>query len=323
MMFPELIKKVLGKLKRVFLFPARCIESISTVREIEKLKGNDIDSVIVLLKGIGDTVYGLAYIDEIMKKTTNIAVIGNIKLKSLIESYSKNIKFIPYDVSKGQYKRFSNYMECERIIKVKTSFNLYNTDPYHVYMRCKGANYNSAINLLRMEVFKLEENSKITYPPIAKTPVKAIKNFKELATRLIILNPYSNSVNSVKLEIYEKIANSLKNSGFIVYTNTTEKQKEILGTEKLVCSIDELASILQSVAGIVSLRSGILDLAVNSGTPMFVIYSNCTKKFQEIYSLSAWVGKSTVEEVFYDQMSEKDFFDRFDKWIAFLSSTGK
>lgn len=317
------INKAIAKIRRIAAFPKSYTDSKKLLKEIEESKINKTDIVIVLLKGIGDSVYGLAYIESLVESTgpVNVTVIGNSKLKDFILSYPCVSRFVPYDVSKGEYEKYKAFMDCERIRKIKGFDTIYNTDPFHVYKR--GKENNTALYLLREKVYKLSNQSKVTFPPLGNMQVTAISDFDRDANRIVIINPYSNSITNISLETYKKMADVLKSAGFYVYTNLIMGQKPIDGTKELYCSVEELAEIVKKAAGIISIRSGILDLVINSGTPIFAIYSNCSEKYRTIYDLRAWNGASPLSQVNYDSVGAKGLMDRFILWIEELKHERK
>ena len=117
------------------------------------------------------------------------------------------------------------------------------------------------------------------------------------------------------LGIYKKIAKILRQSGYIPYVNLVEGQEGIEQCEELYCSIEELYEISKCIAGIVSVRSGILDLLVNTGIPIFALYCNCTPKFRKIYNLNAWKGKKQAVEVIVTHNNDDEVINNFRIWM--------
>lgn len=324
MRLEEALNKAILKTRRIIAFPIAYIKSKKLLEKIDGYRSDDTDIVLVLLKGIGDSAYGLSFVECLKEKynAKTIIVIGNKKLSSFIMSYPNVDKLIPYDVSKGEYKKFKAYMDCERIKRINGYERIFNTDPFHVFSTGK-MQERSAISLLREQVFHLSRESKITYPPVSDLQVVSIQNFDKIASKTIVLNPYSNSIKNIEMEAFENMVGMLKAKGYIVFTNLIEGQEPIKGTCELHCSVEELTEIVRRSAGIVSVRSGVLDLVINSGTSIFVLYTNCTSKFKEIYSLGAWNGKSHIIEVDYDNISKQDLMKNFCLWIEGLENDQK
>ena len=311
MQLKDIISKCFRKILRIVTFPNKLNKAKKVIKYIEGLRNDEKELVIVLLKGIGDTVYGLSYIESLQQEYNpgSILVIGNKCLQGIIESYPYVYKCIPYDTTNGEYDNYKAFMDCERVKRIGEHKYIFNTDPYQ---KCYGSQKN-AIELLRTQVFELSEKSKITYPRFNNNTIKLISNIDN--KRIVVFNPYSKSVSPIQMDIYEKMIVILKNRGYEVYTNLVRGQEIIKGTKELYCSIDELAMIVEKSAGIVSVRSGILDMVINTGIPIFAMYSNCTEKFKKIYDLNAWNGKSPVEQVYCDTICKNDILNRFECWV--------
>ena len=312
MRFKELINKGIAKTNRMVKFPQKLIIAKETIQELREYSDAG-ELVIVLLKGIGDSVYGLSYIESLKAKykSRSIVVVGNSKLQSFIESYPCIDKFIPYDVSKGEYEKYKAFMDCERIRILDGHDYIFNTDPYQM----RHGEQLTAIDIIRKQVLNLNESCFITYPNIKTVKVQAIEDFEKKCNKIVVFNPYSNSVSNVGLETYAMMAEIIKSKGYIPYTNLVKGQKGISGTEELYCSIEELAEIVKQSAGVISIRSGLLDMVINTGTPIFAIYSNCTDKFRKIYDLNAWKGKSIVTQIDYDSLNREAFKNKFAEWV--------
>lgn len=313
MRIKEIIRKGTAKTARAAAFPYHYLKAKEILKETNQIRENEDDLVILLLKGIGDSAYGLSFIESLKEKypSQNIIVIGNKKLQGFIESYPCIDRFIPYDLSKGDYKKYKPFLDCERIMIIGDKAGIFNTDPYQK----RSGTETSAIELLRHQVFHLSDDCRLTYPKIANRQIESIDGFSEICSKIVIMNPYSNSISSDETELYEEMGALLREKGYIPYTNLVQGQEGISGTGELYCSIEEFAAIVERVAGVVSVRSGILDMVVDTGTPIFAVYSSCTERFKRIYDLHAWKGKSPIEEVFCDRMSRDGIMNRFRLWV--------
>ncbi len=310
MKISDIVNKCTAKTIRVFKFPSNYYKAKTFLERVEELKKEENDFVIILLPGIGDSAYGLSYVESLKSQYCNsrVMAIGNGRLKGFIESYPCVDEFISYDELKGDYRAF---FSCERIKILSGHNHVFNTDPYQ--KRNLGKEPVNAF--LRDKVFHLEENSHITYPNIKKVHIGSIDNFDEDCKKIVIINPYSNSVSNIDRATYEDMAALLIKQGKIPYTNLLKGQEGIRGSRDLYCSVEEFATIAERVAGVVSVRSGILDLIVDTGVSIFAIYSNCTTKFRNMYNLTAWRGKSTVSEIDFDGIDRNVFMEKFATWI--------
>lgn len=84
-----------------------------------------------------------------------------------------------------------------------------------------------------------------------------------------MFNPYSNSTKST-FKICQAIADSLKDKGYILYTNVIGKQKVLKGTLPLRCSMYEFNTIAQKIKMFVSVLSGIVDTLYNTNAKVFI-----------------------------------------------------
>lgn len=310
------VSKSVRKVVKIIQIPYRFIIAICWLLDIYKEK-NKNDIIIVLLKGVGDTLYGLSCLDSLKNKNINseIIVIGNAKYRDLILSYKSVNQVKCYDVKKGEYKKYECFIYSCIVSLIGLKINIFNSNPYFAYKIKKSSTPSSAIELLKREIFKVDDKAGITYPKIKRVKkITSIPGFYNNASRIVLINPYSNSMDSM-LNIYKMIAKLLRQSGYIPYVNLVEGQEGIEQCEKLYCSIEELYEIARHVAGVVSVRSGILDLLVNTGIPVFALYYNCTSKFRNIYNLNAWKCKNQIDEVMVKYNNDEEIINSFLIWM--------
>ena len=310
------LKYIRDKINKIIMLPLNMYNALKTFNDIKNMKMMDDDIVIILLKGIGDTVYGLAFIEAVKNiyDPSNIIVVGNVKLKELIETYRGISLFVPYDVDKGEYYKYKNYLEFGRFFDLGYKERIFNTDPYSKYISTVRSLDNSAINILKKRVFKLDDDVSITYPRLIKGNITSIPQFDEICNKVVIINPYTNSFSDSTYELFKGISEYLLEKGFIVYTNLINGQKNIDGTNPLYCSINELTTIIKRSIAFVSIRSGVLDMVINTGTPILAIYNECSKRFKDIYHLKAWSGKSNLEELYLDKKNSKSILSLAKEW---------
>ncbi|MCI8751191.1 MAG: hypothetical protein HFH66_07495 [Lachnospiraceae bacterium] len=310
------IGKSISKASKIIQIPYRFIIAICWLFDINKRK-NKNDIIIVLLKGVGDTLYGLSCLDSLKDKNINskIIIIGNITYRDLILGYKSVNQVKCYDVKKGEYAQYECFIHSFIASLIGLRINIFNSNPYFAYKIKKSSTPSSAIELLKREVFKVDDKAGITYPQIKRVKqITSIPGFYNNTSRIVLINPYSNSMDST-LDIYKIIAKLLRQSGYIPYVNLLKGQEGIEQCEELYCSIEELYEIARHVAGVVSVRSGILDLLINTGTPVFTLYYNCTSKFRNIYNLNAWKSKTQVVEVLVTHNNEEKIINSFLVWM--------
>jgi len=252
---------------------------------IQSFKQND-GYMIIMLPGIGDTVFALLFIERFKKEhsNTNIKMVCCKTTKAVIDAYNGDYETILYDKDD---KYIHAYLHIKSLVKIGEKHGLINTNPYMYYKR-SNLN-NSAIVLLSENAYKLKEKYNTNY----RKSVQSLSN----RNRDIILNPYSYSISHDNMIMYEKITKQLKQEGYRVLTNVVGEQKVIKGSERLSCSLEELRAFAENAAAIVSVRSGILDYIIDTGIPMFVLFENCTNRFIDIYTMKQWRNDETICEV--------------------------
>jgi len=151
------------------------------------------------------------------------------------------------------------------------------------------------------------EKFNITYPVMSN---KLLQKEKQ---KYIILNPYSNSMEIKNINVWDKIVEYARKEGYVVYTNTIKNQHEISGTIKMNCSFIEMYEKVKNAVMFVSIRSGIVDFTISTGTPHYIIYYDNNDKcldynMKAVYPLSQW-RTGSFEEKYYS--CDDDVFDSF------------
>ena len=294
------LKRIKRKLKNIIHIPSRRILAESLLKETIRQKRED-DIIIYLTNLIGDTVYGLAYLTAIHMTypEKRIVVVGNLKLKNLIESYQGIDKAV-YIEEKKDLKKIGSFISDNHVSERAIQHWVYNSNPFY-FKKCSDADNPDSLYQLKKHIYRLPEDSNIDYHHLySETVVSAIKNFEDLKNKIIILNPYSNSAFEATDILFRKISYYLMENGYIVYTNVVGNQKPIYGTKELRCNIEELFNIARNISAIISIRSGILDYLAPSGVNMFVIYENCSEKLKKMYHLTSWKCCGKIHEIYPD-----------------------
>ena len=131
-------------------------------------------------------------------------------------------------------------------------------------------------------------------------------------------------MQSVDISLFEYIAEDLSKKGYDVYSNVVGKQAPLSHTKELRCSIYEFYAICNHIDGVISVRSGILDLAVNTKAPFLVFnfpFPGKSKKYNEEwmarYALKAWGRENLMESLVYDREDAIRDYEKFK--LKFLS----
>lgn len=311
-----LIKKIKHKayiyLRKPFSY--RTAKKILTLIINEKGK-NDV--VFVNRPPIGDTVYGMSALDAYREKYPDkrIIVIGSEKNARLINSYTNIDEIKLYSSNSDIYRKLQILSGFRGLCARGAKNGVYMTLPIP-----KRSGNIDAIRQQRLSVFHLDENAPITYHGFTAGKVSSINDFESIKDKIVVINPYSQTMPYVTMPLYKNICDILISRGYKVYTNVVGDQVPVEGSEPLYCDISELYSIACKIPLIVSVRSGILDLLVKSNINMFVLYEGVTKsRCYDIYRLGAWKCKANIEEIFVsDNETLRQVPDMFLNFLARL-----
>lgn len=302
MKLDQIIKKIKRKFYffRIRTFYKRKADKFYNSMVEEARKENSL--FIVLTPLIGDTIYGMAYIEEIKKKNPQkkIIVVGSKKLEGIISTYPCVDEFRLIDTKRHGYDPISLYLWSSEKANEGLRVGIYNSMPLF-YANLKDKQDPDILKLLREDVYELRKGATITYHHIPRKPIEAIINYSEIKDRIVLINPYSNSVLNGNYNLYEKLTAWLRDNGYFVFTNVVGNQKAIVGSTPLRCTLEELYSIACDIPLIISVRSGILDLIITSNVNMLVFYETKGNRFNKAYHLESWKCKGKIVEAFFDE----------------------
>lgn len=335
------LREIKDRLKRKkFMLPAlylwRAIKKVCayvsvslTLRKLTAAKNPD-ELYLILNTGMGDSLYGMAFIEAVLEKYSDrkIIVIANPKHENLLKTYPANEQLIfrfPKSWNRkkiGRFIHFPGLAEKAARRDILVAFSV----AWHKSLMLQ--DNLSTIYQLRKNVFGLPDDAKITYHGLKYEPVNVIRNFTDIADKIVVLNPYSVSMHS-DISIYENLCEELLRRNFIVYTNIINEQQPVKGTLPLRCTLQELFSIACKIPLFVSVRSGMLDLMIPSGVSMFVVYDQIRERKMCIedktiefydwfhyYRLADWESNCKLCEVVVDAEEDTELLPG--KLSAFL-----
>lgn len=265
---------------------------------------------------LGDTIYGLAYVDEVKRKYPDhkIWVICAKKNAYFLKNYKSVDRMVYFsDLSESNRKGLVEFIWSSKASETGLKENIINTTTCF-YRQCYNAENPDSLYQLRTHILDIGGDSRITYPVFDDVEITAITDFEQDKHRIAVLNPYSNSLAGARLELFEKIVEVLKKRGCRLFTNAIGDQEPLAETERLNCSIEELFAICRHIPLVVSIRSGVLDAVVSSNVNMFVIYDQVDSKWLKIFTVESWKCKGRIREV---QTSEgiETCYGRFEEFL--------
>lgn len=304
-----LIKRVKSKIRKTAYYPVSMYKAYMWLRKVIREKSDD-DVYVVLLPGIGDTIFALSYFSLLKKNYGNrLVFITAEKNIELVRTYGTN-RIIAYSNSKKAILCFNSNLI---IASIARKYNVINTNPYLFVER--GEHYN-ALWLLKERVYKLRGDIQNIYFPVIPNKdflVQPEENY-------YIINPYSSSIFQNRQTLYEQLVEYLNDEGYKVYTNIVGDQKPIKGSVELKCEIFDFFFLCCHAKGIISLRSGILDYAIHSGIPIFAMYENCSNQFKTLYSLKQWPVRSQIMEMSVDGMRDEFVLSKIIEWVNYIKN---
>ena len=180
--------------------------------------------------------------------------------------------------------------------------NIYFTHPYSYYKLSDSIEKNY-FQVLKEDIFRISDELEIIYPQIKITKT-SLDSVVDDWSRVVVINPYSNSMFVEDMFFWIELIKMLRNDGKKIYTNVVDPQTPLEGTLPLSCSVFEFYNICRKAKLVISIRSGIIDFSISSGGNFFVLWyehpdeivGNSVKK---LCDLNAWrIGN--VRQCYYD-----------------------
>ncbi len=235
-------------------------------------KFDEDTTYIVCPYGIGDTLYVCAFLDE-YKKAKNRRKVCAIVKKSHSD-IPKAFSFIDEVIADDSMVEILNCWA----IRTQT-WELKNFLYGHfkkkldmIFIRNDNVILDSMVTQYRREVMGLSEHSKLALEDFAFTQTESRDC---LDANSIVLMPYANSIKSLEISLWERVASHLKKLGYSAFTNVKGPEEAVVpGTEALTGDISYVVSVVRNCKAVISLRSGLCDVLAFCKVPMIVLYSD-------------------------------------------------
>lgn len=285
----------------------RFIYFFKVIKKIFKLKTTYRNHLIIIaVSGIGDTCYGLSFLNELKKLMKKKALLLTTEYTSFLgecyKSVDKTITLKPDEASAfisffNKSKNIFIYNKMSLKTGIVNCFPL--TEKTYNLLNKKTMNY---IEILSSSIS--ESKQLLPEYPCVKKEIFA-EDYFENPDRTIIINPSSNSLKFNSNDIFIKIINVLKTKGYSVYTNVVGTQKPLPNTMKLNCSSKELYFLSQQTKLFISIRSGIIDFCISNGGNYLILYDNTWNgNFNKAYTLHSWKTNSRICEFNFKDTDE-------------------
>ena len=218
---------------------------------------------IVCPYGIGDILVGVLLADKINKNKNKLIFLFRDNYSSL-SKVLENAGEVIFDSILSK--------EVERDIILKQKFHGKNYIYGHFPKRKDGSilfglNVNEYVwQDYCVYVYGVKKDSLFHIVDTSECEKNLIKSQK------IIICPYAYSTGTLPMEFWEKLTTALMERNYMIYTNVSQTEKEVVGTKRLECSLSEIIDEANKSKLVIAMRSGICDLlAIKSLVPLFVI----------------------------------------------------
>lgn len=302
----SLLKKIQHKIVNIIKEPVRYLQGKKVLRQLVSIKRNN-EVFIILPKLMGDTVLGLTCIEDFINANANKSII-------LLFENPNHIKWYEYVSKKCDCRSLSEFLSdnnisleyiysLSRISKLLEKAIKYNIlVPVTVHYKKLRKEKTGTRVQLRTHIFKLESEGKVSVP----NPSMPDKFKYNLSCNDVIINPYTTSIVGTDFDLYKKMVILLKSKGYNIYTNVLPNQKELDGTSRLECSLEELFYNARKCKLFISTRSGVLDYLIFSGCNIMAIYENVPHSVYCMWKLCQWKSEGKLIEIFMPILSSKE-----------------
>lgn len=244
-----------------------------------RLKQTD-RAVIVLCNHIGDIVFTLAAVEPCnnkYKQTTLVLEKRWLKMLQIFEVETEVKIISPF----WRWVVFrSNKTEVgQRILYYSNQVKIVNTGDYFTLgyeapRRIPGCTLIDCIHRIALGLDRTYEIRLNRKRLISETEWDVfVLESGAVKGKTVILTPVAYSVLKLSLDFYEWFAKRLKELGYQVFTNlSSEKEKEIKGTKRLVCELDRIVEIAEYCGFFVGVRNGLMDLVSVSNCRILALY---------------------------------------------------
>lgn len=285
---------------------------------IISLRGKKDEIHVILNDSIGDDIYGMAYIKAFKEFTHKRIVIHCLKSRVFLINGYKGAFDYYYEYEKRSIPwRSIQYISLYKgLIKIARLFKIYSVSPAF-FVNLAGEDDRDCLTLIRDEMLRIPVDSECCLPDFSDIECSDASNGFVFSNNGIILNTESRSINNDNSEFFAYVAKVLNEKGYDLYTNVLGNQKPIPGTKALNCGLEDFIRFASKAKAIVSVRTGLLDLVVNSKCPKFVVYFSLIMKerndktFFDRYTFKAWNVNNVKEYIFTDYNKAIGEFESF------------
>ncbi len=159
------------------------------------------------------------------------------------------------------------------------------------------------------------EKEKKTKPNLKQVNADSVfEKHKLRKGKTILISPYSNTLGQIPTIYANRIVSALKQLGYDVCTNVAGGEKALQGTIGVFLPYDMVVDFANKAAGIIGIRSGLMDILSSTESKMVVIYP---KNYYEYFGLKNMSLKT--ENILELNDEDNSWDDITDMAIEYLS----
>lgn len=168
------------------------------------------------------------------------------------------------------------YMLCPKRVKLKVlndSWGQIHTNPLEWFRGYKGLEF---MQLFRKFVFGLSDSARPEHP-IVEDKAEEVDNFfrknRLEEKNTVVLSPYSNTLADLPDRFWNKVAEALKEMGYVVCTNSNgSTELAVEGTIPVFFPLDIAPQIVGKAGYFIGIRSGLCDIISGSDAKKIILY---------------------------------------------------
>lgn len=248
-------------------------------RSILKTCGDDVQIYVEHYPGTGDIYITCALLEKLIAKNKIvgpyvITIIGkgSVKIANLLD-VQKTVLLTQRQ--SDDLLMFYRFMGPEHIKNITVLH--YSPIMFHTSILDQMASYNGLdfMTMYLATVFPGETWEEAKKFPVCTNPERVSEYFDErglIPEKTVVLFPYANTIEPININIWEKLAQNLREDGFMVCTNVEPGGVSIPGTESIFVPYADLVPFVEQCGCIVGLRSGIFDIIADAKCCKVVLY---------------------------------------------------
>lgn len=273
--------------------------AICKVREGEKvyemLYTDEAETLILCpYKGIGDIYFIGAYLKEYCRRKNidryKLAVVGG-SCKRIAEMFG--IEHITV-ISQREMDRVIKYVSFVGTGKLNVIILNHNYTYFNILSPFEVKGKISWGKMFLCGIMEFGENDNIKALKPKRRKVNMADYGEIVKDKTVIFAPYANTVSNVSADVWQMLADKLKESGYEVFTNSAGSSEPVIkGTKGLSAPLEDMAEIVEYAGIFIGIRSGMCDLVAGTKAKKIILYPDKSSEFFKMEDMG--ISENTTE----------------------------